>query len=574
MAFDAAALKEELADLKNYFPAMPQDDLFNLWFVWAYLDDDLRRAADSICGGPGDKTIDAVHIDHDAERVGIVQGKYAWGMNGREGRGSVMSFAKLAPTLLDDSSFRRWSQGMAPAVTERLKAARRVISRNHYGLTLYYVTLRQISVKLRETATRAAKQPNTSLMIFGRSDVGDLFRDYLDGVSPPVPTVNMRIETTPASGIIKRFDRATGITSWIFSCRTSDIASLFNKYGRKIFARNIRASLGAGDEQSVNRAIRRTLRNDPAHFWYFNNGITIACDEATQVDTGGRLYLEVANPQIVNGLQTTVALAEADTRVQASVLVRVIALPKSQLSLVDQVVRATNRQNPIRPSDLMSNDRIQVYLERKLRLRNYVYVRKRGRAAEAKALMGNQRRAVITKLELAQAVAACELDPSIARSARESLFDDEHYARIFHREGLDFYLCRWWVVRQIARYLRGSNFTRKYMKFFVAHAIWDWIGTDIWQFRSQFIGSCEMNRESESPLAELRILIDRTYRGVERFFRNTRRENGAELTVGAFFKRSGKYAEYLKFMDEAPQAVLSDRLSRAAEAFSTALAEE
>jgi hypothetical protein len=63
----------------------------------------------------------------------------------------------------------------------------------------------------------------------------------------------------------------------------------------------------------------------------------------------------------------------------------------------------------------MANDRRQVELERELRKLGYAYLRKRQAKSEARRFIG-QHYTMVTKEELAQAVAACELDPEIVRS--------------------------------------------------------------------------------------------------------------------------------------------------------------
>lgn len=561
MTADMAELASEIADLRERFPKLKDDDLFVLWFLTAYVADDPDAVVDALGGGAGDKNVDAILIDHDADRVAIVQGKYST-VGGSENRSDVMAFADLADVVLDDERFATWQKQALPAVRERMKAARQAVARKGYVLRLFYVTTRTVSRSTREDAEKAARSGSTQLTVFQRSDVLSLLRDYLDGVAPPVPKVELPIETAPASGVISRFDPQTKITSWIFSSKASDVAALYAQHGPKIFARNIRGYLGHGDESSVNSAIQHTLSKDPLHFWYFNNGVTIACDEAQQIGGGGKQVLQMQNPQIVNGQQTTVTLGSSTVPANASVLVRVVALPKSQYDLIDEIVKATNRQNPIRPSDLMANDRTQVFLERKLRLRGYHYLRKRGKKSEAQAL-GSKARFVLTKEELAQAVATCDLDPQVVRSAREALFDEAVYPSVFPKRSVDYYLIRFWLVRFVSRHARGAGPERQYMKYFVAHALWDRLGATINSSAPAFIKAAERHRLDESPLWELERATERTFQAVERFFKKTRKEDGKVLEVYAFFKRRGKYTEFLSFMRQVDQRALVKQLDKA-----------
>ena len=52
--------------------------------------------------------------------------------------------------------------------------------------------------------------------------------------------------------------------------------------------------------------------------------------------------------------------------------------------LVNSIVRSTNWQNYILPSDLVSNDYIQVLLEKEFRKQGYQYIRKNMSKSEAK----------------------------------------------------------------------------------------------------------------------------------------------------------------------------------------------
>src|SRR5205814_8534533 len=131
--------------------------------------------------------------------------------------------------------------------------------------------------------------------------------------------------------------------------------------------------------------------------------------------------------------QTTRTLHSASKR-GAAVLVRVISIPRDPSKgdnkfdrFVSSIVAATNWQNPIWPSDLRANDTLQVDLERSFARLRYHYLRKRQTKREAKRLLGNQHWFRIKKEELAQVVAACELDPVTVRSGKEGLFKAPTY---------------------------------------------------------------------------------------------------------------------------------------------------
>jgi hypothetical protein len=295
--------------------------------------------------------------------------------------------------------------------------------------------------------TRQSLAP-ADIDIIGGKRVLRLLADYLDGVAPPVPLLELEIESGQSvklDGILQRFDRETKIESWVFPVNVRDIAAMYATAGIRLFARNVRGFLG---ETAINKNMEKTLETEPAFFWYYNNGITIVCDSAERKSRGGRNVIRLVNPQVINGQQTTRTLHKCASRnAKATVLVRVISVPRETEegerrfeNLVSKIVAATNWQNAIKPSDLMANDRRQIEIERNLRKLDYHYLRKRQSKSEARRQAGVRRATFIKKEELAQAVAACDMDPSIVRSGKEQLFEERYYEQVFPNSDPFYYL--------------------------------------------------------------------------------------------------------------------------------------
>src|SRR6185437_1649125 len=86
------------------------------------------------------------------------------------------------------------------------------------------------------------------------------------------------------------------------------LASLYDRFGGRILEQNVRAFLG--ETRKVNKGIRDTLRNDPAMFFAFNNGLTATVSNLSleQRDDGPPVITAVTDFQVVNGGQTTASL--------------------------------------------------------------------------------------------------------------------------------------------------------------------------------------------------------------------------------------------------------------------------
>lgn len=331
----------------------------------------------------------------------------------------------------------------------------------------------------------------------------------------------------------------------------SEIGDLFDRTGKRLFARNIRGFLG---DTKINRAMEDTLRTRPHYFWYFNNGVTMVCDSAQKIQERGREILRVENPQVINGQQTTRVLAAQDAfSPKASVLIRVIRIPRdgdgtsSRFDeLVSRIVEATNWQNFIKASDLVANDRRQVLIERELRKRNYQYLRKRQSKREARASARSQHRFLIKKDELAQAVAACKLDPAIVRAGKEALFEERYYTSVFESGSADFYLTRYWLMRRVSSVARGFP-ERAYAKWLVLHFVWDQLGREIERRADVFTETCERPNLNWDVIQPLDRMLNSAFNAALTFFRKNRGQGPQALDVSTFFQRRNLHTEFAAF---------------------------
>ena len=143
----------------------------------------------------------------------------------------------------------------------------------------------------------------------------------------------------------------------------SEIYKLYNtskKDGYQLFEENIREYLG---ESSINRGIIDTLKGkERNNFLFYNNGITMICSRVGREEQRGKMrYLEIENPQVVNGCQTVNSIftvlsdGQSEKEIQEkyqNVFVMVKVLVVSSQSDDDKafykdVVKYTNKQNAV-----------------------------------------------------------------------------------------------------------------------------------------------------------------------------------------------------------------------------------
>lgn len=551
-------LRRELGDFRDRYPKLGEDELFVLWFLRAFVSEEESAATSALCGGPRDKGVDAILVDDPARIVFVVQGKYREKISTKtEHRGDVSGFAQLAVDLCGDGeAFSSLKKDIAPEVLRRLDEARNRIKRRGYALHMFYVTLGKCSAALQEEASRIvrAADAQVSFQLFDGKRILLLLADYLDGVAPPVPSLDLEIESgsgVRTAGVFNRYDSKTDIESWVFSMNDVAVAGLFEKARTRLFARNVRGFLGSTE---INQGMEETLNDEPEYFWYYNNGITIVCDDAKQESSRGKNILRVTNPQVINGQQTTRTLARSvDKGSRASVLVRVIRVPRkpqqnanSFETLVSRIVSATNWQNAIRPSDLMSNDRRQIEIERQLRKLNYLYLRKRMTKGEARRAAGVRHLRLVNKEEIAQAVAACDLDPSIVRQGKERLFEERWYSQIFPTADPNYYLTRYWLMREVTYAALGYP-ERAYAKWLVLNFVW--VSLDpLCRARVKaeaFRNACE--RDTSETVSPLLRAINAAFIAALQFYRGRRGKGQKAQDVSTFFKLRNLHTEFAKY---------------------------
>jgi len=228
------------------------------------------------------------------------------------------------------------------------------------------------------------------------------------------------------------YERSQNIArSIVGSVRGSELAEIFREYNFRIFDINIRNYLGNG---KINQAITRTATdtNESSNFWFYNNGVTLICDDfsfRSLEDTIVRLK----NAQVINGCQTVTSLFHAgnDISENVEVLIRIIE-KKADINFVRRVTLFANSQNAVRPSDLVGTETIQLELKRKLKNLNYYYETRRGDYKAEKDNLDYHVNGVITLKEAAQAIATTfKQKPGIAKKDTSKLFKSTKDAGIY-----------------------------------------------------------------------------------------------------------------------------------------------
>jgi hypothetical protein len=196
------------------------------------------------------------------------------------------------------------------------------------------------------------------------------------------PTGTVQISMGPWK--FKQENVAEGVTLGLVDAHT--FVKLREDNKQRIYHANFRYMLGM---TQVRIGMSKTLSddNESSLFHLYHNGITVlGKDISIQAN-----QITIHEPQIVNGLQTVETLYDFATTSECKenlgrvfILTRFIdatklppAGPDGRL-IEEKIAEYSNRQNPITPRDLRSNDRVQKRLQHDIASMGFKYRRKRG----------------------------------------------------------------------------------------------------------------------------------------------------------------------------------------------------
>lgn len=153
--------------------------------------------------------------------------------------------------------------------------------------------------------------------------------------------------------------------------RLGDLVALHQTHGKALYERNIRYFLGSS-KSDVNKAIKTTLLDAPADFFYLNNGVTAVCDliEPKATKNGAKKF-KVRGLSIINGAQTVASAAEFVRQHpgrnidDAKVMLTLIKAPADGL-FGKKVTKARNHQNPVQIANFASLDENQERLRQEI----------------------------------------------------------------------------------------------------------------------------------------------------------------------------------------------------------------
>jgi len=539
--------------------------LLAAWWVFSQLtSEDVTEAKAALIERP-DGGVDAVYFDHARDTVYLVQSKFHGKLDYQESEPQLSYLGKWAGLMAGlDAAFAAALAGLSSRTAAQLRSAREAAKDRGYRVELHYVSTGRAS-------ENALKRQPASFRFYSGRRILKLYDDYAAGVLP-VAELSFEVARDYVDSMASGGTPAKGTQLGIYLLPGSEIYKAVRSHGERIFARNVRGYLG--ETAPVNTEIVKTLRDDPSKFRYLNNGLTIVCDRSKVELEAGKHVLRLWNPQVVNGQQTSRSIGSDNVTLKEAakvdVVTKVVTVNREQTSeaeydqIVREVVKATNLQTKIKPSDLRSNDKMQVELFRALRRLDHYYARKvEQRGNYLLKAAGNP---FVTRGQLAHAVAGCLWETLSHRETKESLYHDKYYASIFDPEQAKRSLVCHYLWKAVDKRLGKSTLTvRAQSRWLALFAIWERYGMGLVRNAPKFISFSSAARQDTTKKNLLDVAIDATGDAVCAFFAVHSKKLGLQSEPVRFFKRDNLYPEldsYLGGVDGKPHKTsINNRIS-------------
>jgi hypothetical protein len=320
--------------------------------------------------GSGDLGVD--FINRDDGRVLIIQSKYH--STKKTERPETISYFKNIIARLMDKNLKGNSK-----INEKLSE----IDLENDTFDFIFLTFGEISNQAAQLVEHPPFYPDQYLDLPSRCNweflsEADITEEYRNarGLTRGIKETKITLSPFGKKGKNKQIIEinSDGLRSCIVVLKANQIVDAYNKLGKDaLFSLNIRNFIG---NTTTNKGIIKTAKEDPDHFFFFNNGVSCLCKEMEIFDD----KIEATGLQVINGAQTVKALYKASLKRPGEsdpwlssipfLLVRITEIPIGyghSGKLKENITQYNNTQNIIKISDFRSNDSIQVDLVNKFK---------------------------------------------------------------------------------------------------------------------------------------------------------------------------------------------------------------
>lgn len=363
----------------------------------------------SITNGPNDGGIDFVYYDDEESKVVLGQCKYTENMKLND---IISELNKMSSTV---ENFKKAYTG---TYNKKLKTnLQNALDRlpDESAGNVEYCIFTTSDINQNDVTNKLHTENNLyskdMVSVYGVSEINSQIKELIEKAK----TVNeYKIEIDYPHNVLQYdTDNVSGI---MVNMSSESLVRMYDKFKDEgLFDLNIRKYI---KNKTVDEGIKETLDKERDNFWFYNNGLTIACSEYVLDGNKVKLY----DFSIVNGGQTTNRIGnyKGSNNDKFYLPCKIISIKNDDQKLYSKIAEATNSQKPINPRDLKSNSPEMKMLQRWLGKEGVYLEIKRGEKKKLKNIKS------IKNDELGQLLLSFGYQqPGTARSGKRNIFENK-----------------------------------------------------------------------------------------------------------------------------------------------------
>lgn len=388
-----------------------------------------------ICDGCNDGGVDAAFKENDS--IHILQTKYGLSHSTEQ---TIAFINKIKDFLLNEDK-NNWNECTSKVYS---------ITQEIDEMFIYYITNEEIGENDYKKISRLAREVEDSLSsIYEEKRIVirildcNTMGDFIDENTSAVPR---SFKGAVRSLTVERYFQNKQRDTIIAEVALKNLALFINKSEKYLFYSNIRNFLG---KNKVNKQIANTYESNPKDFWFYNNGITIVCEDFPKMSElrDGAAKIDIKTPQIVNGCQTASTIysvwkkqkKEEKNSQEGTILVKII---KDTNNKRKDITRYTNNQTAVTGKDFFALEDFHQRLKKDFKELGYSYeIQRRDKPSKAKGvkkysyLFDKKFKNSFFVKDVVQAFAAgMHFKPSKARSISNLVPGGSYYDKLFNDE--------------------------------------------------------------------------------------------------------------------------------------------
>ena len=454
-------IKESLNEIKEINEYENLSKAFIHWYLKNHLFMDDQEIGECIIDGSGDNGIDAIILNEEEKELTVMQFKFpvtSKGINEEISQGDILKTINGFNILINKSS--------TSESNSQFKEYKNKIS----DIDIFKFNIQFISFNKGIEAT-ANKELIDNFAKNFKKDFGS--------------ELNMKVhEKSTISNIYEKINRknnleinlsykqltsaydieSMNIKSYVGLVNSKDLILSIEEYIETIFDENIRLYEG---KTTVNNSIKSTA-SDPKEsemFYFYNNGITIICDKAS--NSPNKLSVSLKGVSIVNGCQTVTSIYELykKSKLQSGVdiLTRIIEI--SDYNERMKITEFLNSQNPIKDRYFIANHTIIRDLQKVLEDKGY-YLERQVNEFEYKKMYGARDINDLTPIKLENVIqyyVGYWLDEyaALAKRGKSLLFDKNKIDEILMEINADRVIEAYNMYNKISKIITSYRRTRR-----------------------------------------------------------------------------------------------------------------